>query len=448
MRTSAGRCKGVIVKPVVGALLVAAGLAGCADSSLPRLGDLNPFAEKQVPLPGKRIPVALSESKAGLEVAAADRAIVLPAPRQNDTWPQPGGPANNTPGHLALNPSLKVVWTGDAGQGSSSYGRLTASPVVADGRVYTLDANGRATAFSPNGAVVWRASLAPNGEKEYKGFGGGLAADEGRVFAATGFGVVYALDGQSGKKLWEKSLGAPIRSSPTAAGGKVFVVSSDGFARALGAADGKEIWTYQGLPEKTSILNNTSPAVDNDIVVMPYPSGELVALRVADGQLAWSESLARTRLASSLNSMTDAGRPAIDGGTVFAVGHSGRMIATAAKTGERVWSLTVPGLQAPAIAGDMVFVVDTGGQLMGISRRDGKVLWTTRLPDATTWSGPVLAGGRLWLTSNKGALASVEATTGKLEGQIKLGSAIYTAPVVAGGRMYVLTDSAKLIALN
>ena len=39
--------------------LLCAGLSGCADSlpSLPKIGDLNPFKEKQVALPGKRIAV-------------------------------------------------------------------------------------------------------------------------------------------------------------------------------------------------------------------------------------------------------------------------------------------------------------------------------------------------------------------------------------------------------
>src|SRR5262249_7622097 len=76
-----------------------------------------------------------------------------------------------------------------------------------------------------------------------------------------------------------------------------------------------------GLPQQASLINNASPAVDGDIVVVPYPSGDLVALHVADGSAAWTESLSRTRTTSEMTSMSDTARPAIDGGTVFAVGH-------------------------------------------------------------------------------------------------------------------------------
>jgi outer membrane protein assembly factor BamB len=184
------------------------------------------------------------------------------------------------------------------------------------------------------------------------------------------------------------------------------------------------------------------------VVVVPFPTGDLVALRVSDGQPLWSESLTRTRGSSSMASMSDTARPVIDGGTVFAVGHAGRMVATSQKTGERLWSLTVPSLQQPWVAGDSVFVVDSSGQLMAIGRRDGKVQWSAKLPGPATWSGPVLAGNRLWLTSNKGQLVSADAATGRIVNTQDLGSPIYIAPVVANARMYVLTDNAKLIALN
>jgi outer membrane protein assembly factor BamB len=437
------------------ALMCAPVLSGCADSlagmslpSLPKLQDINPFAEKEVPLPGKRIAVIQQENISS-NLAAADKPVMLPMPQHNDNWGQPGGVANNAPGHLALSASVKTIWSADAGTGSSFYGKLTASPIVYDGKVVTLDAAGKVTAFNvADGTVVWRVSTTPANEKDQEGFGGGLAADNGRIYAATGYGQVVALDARSGNKLWERAVDSPVRSSPTAAAERVFVLTKEGQAYCLSGSDGAELWTFRGMSSRASLLFNASPAVDGNIVVIPYPSGDLVALRVEDGQAVWSESLSRTRTASSLTAMSDAARPAIDKGTVFAVGHAGRMVATTQKTGERLWSLTVPGVQAPWVAGDTVFVVDTGAQLMAVTRRDGKILWTTKLPGAPTWSGPVLAGGNLWLVSNKGHLVSVDAATGRVLTTQDLGSPIYIAPVVAGGRMFVLNDKARLTALN
>jgi len=449
---------------LVGGSLLALGLSGCADGpTLPKLADLNPFAEKVVPLPGKRIPVMQSNNVVTGELADASTPIILPPPRLNENWAQPGGEANNAPGHLAFDGAAHELWTASAGSGSSSGGRVTASPIVYADRIYTLDAEGNVSAFSASGgSAVWRVALKPERENASGsmfslslgsnnaagGYGGGLAVDNGRLYAATGFGNVVAIDPQSGKKLWEKQLEAPIRASPTAAGDRVFVVTLDGRFFCLAGADGGELWSVRGLPQQASLISNVSPAVEGEIVVVPYPSGDLVALNVADGTAVWSESLSRTRTTSQLTSMSDAARPAIDHGTVFAIGHAGRMIATQSKSGERLWSLNVPSTQQPWVAGDSVFVVDTSGQLLAISRTDGKVQWTTKLPDITSWSGPTLAGGTLWLASAKGTLLGVDAATGRTISQKELGSPVYIAPVVAQGRMYILTDDAKLIALN
>jgi outer membrane protein assembly factor BamB len=422
-------------------------LFGCGDS-MPKLQDLNPFAEKEVPLAGKRISVIQQENVAA-DLSATSKPIALPQPQTNDAWSQPGGIATNAPGHLALNGSLKSAWNADIGTGSSFYGKLTASPIIYDGKVFTLDAAGRVTAYSASGgAVAWRATTTPPNEKDQEGYGGGLAADTGRVYAATGFGYVVAFDARGGKKLWEKNLGSPLRASPTAVAERVFAVTKEGEVFCLSGSDGTELWKFKGLPERASILVNTSPAVDGDTVVVPYPTGDLVALRASSGQPVWSESLARTRTGSSLTAMSDAARPAIQGGVVYAVGHAGRMVATSQKTGERLWSLSVPSIQPPWVAGDSVFVVDTSGQLLAITRRDGKIQWATKLPGGGAWSGPVLAGNRLWLTSAKGQLVGVDASSGKVATTQDIGSPIFIAPVVAGGRMYVLTDKARLYAFN
>jgi outer membrane protein assembly factor BamB len=433
---------------LIGALL----LSACADTfagmSMPALPKLqNPFAEKEVPLAGKRISVMQKESSS--ELTSADRPIALPAQRQNADWTQPGGTPNNAPGHLALAQSVKSAWSADAGAGSSFWGKLTSSPIVYANKVFTLDANGQVSAFSlSGGSALWRVSNTPPNEKDREGFGGGLAADGGRIYAATGFGLVVALDPETGKKVWEKSVGSPVRASPTAAGERVFVVTMEGQTYCLSGSDGTELWTFRGTEERARILTNSSPAVEGDLAVFPYPTGDVVALQASTGQPVWTESLSRARGGSALAAMSDTARPSIDGGMVFAVGHAGRMVATSQRSGERLWSLSVPGVQAPWVAGDSVFVVDTSGQLLAVARRDGKIQWSVKLPGNSAWSGPVLAGGRLWLASGTGQLVSVDATTGRVDTTQDLGQPVYIAPIVASGRMFVLTDKAKLIAFN
>ncbi len=445
-----GNDKRLSALPLLAVCVAVSLLAGCAGEgpTLPKISELNPFKEKQQPLPGRRIPVIETTESLSDNLADANKPIVLPPLRNNDAWPQPGGEANNVPGNLALAGPLHQMWSASVGEGTSKTGRVTASPIVFDGRIYALDAAADLSAFSLSGSKVFSISTKPEGEVGLGGYGGGLAAENGRLYVANGYGVVAALDPQSGKTIWMKNLDVPVRAAPTAAGDRLYVITIDGRFFCLSGVDGSEVWSARGLPQTASLMTSTSPAVDNDIVVVPYPSGDIVAYKVADGSAAWTENLSRTRQTSQIASMSDAARPAIDNGTVFAVGHAGRMIASQAKSGERLWSLTIPSSQPPCVAGDTIYVVATGGRLMALARANGKTRWMTQLPQSKSWAGPLLAGGSLWLVSSKGEVVGVDATTGKLGNQVNVGEPIFIPPIVAQGHMFVLTDSAKLIALN
>ena len=418
-----------------------------ACSSMP--SKLNPFKKEEVKLTGERISVLKSQKGFQVDEGLAKKPVVLPQAKRNADWDQPGGVASNAPGHLEFGGGLGAVWRADIGEGSSDDGRLTASPIVYQGKIYTLDTEGVVSAFSASsGSRTWRVSLAPEKEKGNEGFGGGIAANGGRLFVTTGFGVVVALNAGNGAVEWTRKIGVPLRSSPTAIDGKLFFVSAESKLYCLSTVDGVELWTFRGLPESATLLSNVSPAVSGDIVVVPYPSGEVIAYNISAGRSAWVETLSRTRGGSSLAGLSDPARPAIDRGVVFAVGHSGRMFATAQKTGERLWTKRIQGTQMPWPAGDLVFVVDINGVLMALTRKEGKVRWLTELPQSKRWSGPVLAGGRLWLASADGIMISVDAKTGNIVSKRDLGQPIYIAPIVAAGRMFVLTDKARLLALN
>lgn len=442
-----------IVRP---ALVAAAAslLAACASGDsfeLPKLASLNPFAKAEEKLPGKRIAVLTETDQLAGRMETASAPVALPEAITNSDWSAAGGTPANAPGHLAFGGGLKTSWSSSAGTGSSSRGKLTASPIVHQGRVYVLDAVGAVSAFNASGGGrAWTTSLAPEHENAGEGQGGGITAEGDRIFAGTGFGTAVAIDASSGAKLWEKKLGAPVRTSPTVADGRVYVVNTEGQVYCLSGADGSILWRYLGVPQQAAgLLNNSSPAVQGGTVVVPFSSGDVVALNVETGQPVWTDSLSQARSGSSLASLSDPASPVIDGGVVFAVSHSGRLIATDEKTGERLWSLNVSSAKQPAVAGDALYVADTTGRLIAVTRATGEVRWATKLPgDSRIWNGPVLAGGRLWLTSGAGKIVGVDAATGKVGLDRDLGEAMYISPIIAGGRMYVLTDKASLVALN
>ena len=429
-------------------------------------------------LRGERISVMSLDESLKPDPTLKDVPVVLPPPYRNAEWPQPGGYAANAMYHLEAGGPLKQLWEQDAGKGSDDSSRLTATPIVADGRIYVLDAAAHLYAFqASNGKPLWDKDLSPQaGNSSFdwslglmgtdsandpsKGFGGGPAYDDGKLFVATGFGAVYALDAASGKLLWKTKLDVPIIDAPTANGGRVFVCTQDNHFYALAQIDGRKLWDHQGISEAASVMESTSPAVAGDFVLAPYSSGELFAIRVENGRPAWNDMLTRSGNVTALSELDDiAGRPVIDRNMVFAISHSGIMAAINLDTGDRVWTRDIGGIQTPWIAGDFLYVTTTDGALLCLQRKDGRVKWIHQLQrwedmknkeDAIVWSGPVLISNRLILLSSNGYAISISPYTGELLGRVQIadGNGTYLAPIVANGTLYLLTNSAELIALR
>jgi outer membrane protein assembly factor BamB len=199
--------------------------------------------------------------------------------------------------------------------------------------------------------------------------------------------------------------------------------------------------------------------VASDAVVVPYSSGELLAYRVQNGTLLWSDSLTRTGPVTPLATISDiAGRPVIDRGRVVAISHSGRLVSIDLKSGERIWTRDIGGIQTPWVAGDFIYLVTSDEELVCLTWDDGRIRWITQLQqwsnpkknkgDPLVWSGPLLGSDRLIVVSSQGRALSVSPYTGEILGEIKLGEGTFVAPIVAKSTLYILTDGAKLLALR
>ena len=438
------------------AALPALGLVGLV--LLPGCGSFLGRSETDKPLPGKRVSILAVDRGLIADRAIADLEVQLPPPYVNEGWAQAGGTAAHAMYHLQLGDTLKRQWKSDVGEGSGDDRHILAQPLVVGGTVYTMDARSLVTAFdSESGRRLWRTDVELE-EEDGGYFGGGLAYGDGRLFVTTGFGIIFALDAQSGEIIWQQRVTAPMRAAPTVSGGRVFATTLDNRTFALAADNGRRLWEHTGVQEIASLLGGASPAVAGSVVVVPYSSGELHALLVENGRELWSDVLTPVNRFDPVSNLPHIrGMPVIDRGLVLAVSHSGRMVAIDLRRGVRAWELEVGGVQMPWSAGDFIYLLTNESEVICVVRQSGRVRWVRALPrfedpeelaGPIGWFGPVLAGDRLIVTSSTGDAISISPYTGELLGHLDLPGTPTVAPVVANNTLYILTEDAALVAIR
>lgn len=430
-------------------VVVALALGGCG---------LTKSKTKSTPTVGNRIPI-LSRIEAGTKVdqGMAVLDVVLPLAEPNPDWEQAGGTASKSYGHLALGENPRKVWSVRIA-GSTPIHRLAASPVVGGGRIYAMDTEGHVRAFDAGtGRELWK-DVFRLPDSTTSVFGGGAAYNDGKLFITTGLGEVAAIEADSGKVLWRVKPAGPLRGSPTIAFGGVYVMTQDNQIIALNVADGTQLWSESGSVSQTGVFGVAAAAAGQGTIVAGYSSGELVAYRYENGRQLWSDALARTSIATSVSTLTDIDAdPIIERGRVYALGQGGRMAAYEIVSGQRVWELNLAGISTPAVAGDWIFTLTDEDKLLCIAKATGKVRWIAQLKAYRNvkkkkgpifFTGPVLAGNRLWVANSEGEIFAASVTDGSFKRHAQLGAPVTLAPVVAGGTLYVLDDSGHITAFR
>lgn len=453
-----GMMTGSTATRLMAAAAMLALVAACAQREVILSGERFPVRaplEDSIAVEGEPAPVAPSEVRENTSLP-----IRLPATTAGD-WTHRAGNARHLMPHAALSPAPQLVWTAPIGKGSSRRNRIAAAPVVADGRVFTMDAVTTVTATSTAGGTLWSRDLTADFDKGGGLSGGGLAVAGERLFVATVYGELVALEAASGQVIWRQRLDAPVSGAPAVDDGVVYVTGRDGSGWAVDVRDGKVIWQVAGSPGPTGYVGTAAPTVGDRAVIFPSSAGFLTSvLKIGGGTRVWQVSIAGKRLGRAYAMTPDVtGDAVLDGRVLYAGTGSGRTVAVSASSGERIWSAGEGAMGPVAVGGGSLFLVNDEARLVRLDATTGEVIWSVEMPyfdndnikrrkGIYAHYGPVLAGGRVIVVSSDGLLRAFDPTDGSLTHTAEIPGGAATQPAVARGTLYVVGGNGQLHAFR
>ena len=325
------------------------------------------------------------------------------------------------------------------------------SPVVMNGRVYvvcrafpetTQEGEKTVCLDAGTGDLIWESIhnvFLSDAPAERVGWSSVVGDPETDTVFALGLGCVFqCLDGKSGKIIWEHSMSEEYGMLSTYGGRTNFPVVFEDLVIISGVMTG---WGETAVPahryvafdKKTGVAQwfkstrvrpedttYSTPAFTifkgQAAMVVGAGDGAIYALQPRTGKTIWKYQASTRGLNSS---------PVIDEQGIVYAGHAEQNATDTTTLGA-------------------VFAFD--GNVEGEIKED-QLLW--KIPKRTLGrSSPVKLGDRVYFIEDGATLISVDAKSGKLIGQKKLGRIMFGSPVAADGKIYVGENTGRFYVLK
>jgi outer membrane protein assembly factor BamB len=330
-----------------------------------------------------------------------------------------------------------------------------------------VNRDGSASAFTEPKA--WPETLTPLWKVEV---GAGYATPiviGNRVYTHTRQGeneVMLALDGATGKILWQTPYAAPYKmnpatknhgqgpkSTPLFYNGRLYTLGISGIVSAFQASDGKLLWQKPAPPVDPLYGTAMSPIADKSMVVFHvggHDQGALTAYDAVSGEVKWSWNGDGPAYASPI--ITDLG-----GTRQLVTLTQQRVVALDAATGALLWqhpwvTRATNNSITPIRFGDNLIITGQDKGVVALKPVRQNNQWTVQTvwetPDVAMFmSNPVVVGDTLFGLSHRasGQYFALDLTSGKVLWLGEPRQAVNTAIVKAGETLFLLNEDAELI---
>ena len=305
---------------------------------------------------------------------------------------------------------------------------------------------------------------------------------------------VTCLDPDTGQTLWHTPTDSSIKNTVVVRNGLCIAASVAGGIYAIETATGQVNWCAQ-LPDYPRRWIHTTPALGDDHVYCGAQSG-IAAIRLADGQFTWYQSLgefdawpcyasASIYGSNLLQLITRRGivafdlatgavnwehqyaseyqqaTPVLAGDQLVCVGDKGHLLVLEASTGKALWHEPVLGSQyasALAVQDKKIFAVTVDGHVQCHELDGGRLLWKYELgPDLldmtpyryasrSALAQPVFFNGQCFVAGIDGCLHVLD-SAGQAMDIARFGSPLSATPCVSGNAMFLSAYDGTLYKL-
>jgi outer membrane protein assembly factor BamB len=211
-------------------------------------------------------------------------------------------------------------------------------------------------------------------------------------------------------------------------------------------------WRFETADRRTEVNPQefAAAAVYADTIYIGSASGEMFALRAANGTVRWKKHVGSV-----------ASAPLVAAGTLYVGTTDGFLIALDAQTAKEKWKYQSRGAieQTPATTADLIVFSNEADQVVAVDAMSGKFKWQfkSETPEQYTLrghAGVTIDGDLIYTGFSNGTMVALRKDTGSvawstsLKGDADKFMDVDATPLVIGDRVYTTSSSGGVFALD
>ena len=317
----------------------------------------------------------------------------------------------------------------------SGYGSLECINFITNEKVFDLD-------------------IRKDKNEKYELIRGGLSYFDNRIVLVDAYGQVLLINASDGSIIWEKNIELPILSPPLIYRDSIFFVTADNRLFSISINDGAILWSFQTIEEGKKNLLTASLVAFENLIIVPFSNGELIAFEHKSGRPIWSENLSKVSLLSNFDIKDISASPVISDNKIFSVGANGKLVSLDVINGKRNWISDISGLRTPILSGNQVYIISNEGKLICLKKSTGEIYWITDLQKYRTgtaaknmnlWLGPYLINNLIYNISYFGELKVVSPISGEILLTESIGvKGALVPPIILSDSIYLSDENSNV----
>jgi outer membrane protein assembly factor BamB len=334
---------------------------------------------------------------------------------------------------------VQTAWRNDVG---SSRG-FALQPAVVENAIYAASSSGVVSRYAPDsGKRLWETDVSAP-------ISAGVGSDGLVIVVATPRGEVIAL-GPDGKQLWRAQVTSDVIERPLVGKGLVVVRSTDHRVVAFESDSGRRRWFFQRQQPPLTLRASTEMVFSGDNVLVGFPGGRLTALALSNGASRWEAPISEPKGTTEVERLADVVGPIeVSGRDFCAASFQGRIGCGDASNGTLRWAREFSAGSGPAASEKLVYAVDAKSHVYAYGREGGANQWRNNQLQNRALTTPLVLDRAIVVGDLMGFVHFLAPDTGDLIARTEVGDgAIVTRPQKWADGIVVQTQGGTLALLT